>query len=599
MGDRRNLTEYYRARFASDMTTETLIAHQWQALPGGGEARIYPAIPRFSGLCSNAFLIETAGALILIDSGGQAEQAAVLADLIRELRRTAPRPLLVLLTHAHFDHFLGLFAQPELLDSLLTVVAVQEDGARALTRADRGLTQAALLEVDLQPLRVDLPLLALGAGGVQGTLNFANGLSLEVTAVWRESGLSIQRLTVDGLALDLIHTPGHSPDHCCLRVGGLVLIGDLLLAAQVAGVIGWDHAALLRSLAGMVEIMGDPGMRVVCPGHGPALPPAAAIAALAAVAEDARPLHMIAELNPGRARWLADFAAVALPEVGRLFLIMAGRLSLVSHLMAEWGVATVEARLQGLIRADQIDQLMEGFSAYRQASLEKRSPQILVALKAGEVVARLQRAFDRDGLDRLLDPSVPRRAERLLADYLLLLRGFAPARTPRAEELATLLAAGLAAHRRPGEVWEDVEGALTAAADFDDWLLARLARRPLRDGVRVTLPVVPQGLRVTVDRERFQDLLTTLLENLVGTGTTDLRLDVESGMVSGMEGQPPAVVIAILAHGRSPGARTAGPAPRPYLPWLAEQAGVRVTSATEPAAGLHGYRIHCRAFAAG
>ena len=152
------------------MTTETLIAHQWQALPGGGGARIYPAIPRFSGRSSNAFLIETGGALVLIDSGGQAEQAALLADLIRDLRRTAPRPVLVLLTHAHFDHFLGLFTQPELLDSRLTVLAVQEDGARALTRADRGLTQAALLEVDLQPLRVDLPLLALGAAGVQGTL---------------------------------------------------------------------------------------------------------------------------------------------------------------------------------------------------------------------------------------------------------------------------------------------------------------------------------------------------------------------------------------------------------------------------------------------
>ena len=574
------------------MTAETLIAHQWQALPGGGGARIYPAIPRFSGRSSNAFLIETGGALVLIDSGGQAEQAALLADLIRDLRRTAPRPVLVLLTHAHFDHFLGRFTQPELLDSRLTVLAVQEDGARALTRADRGLTQAALLEVDLQPLRVDLPLVPAEAGGVQGTRHFANGLTLEVTRVWREAGLSIQRLTVDGLALDLIHTPGHSPDHCCLRVGGLVLVGDLFLAAKVAGVIGWDHEALLRSLAGMSAIIGGAGIRVVCPGHGPTLPPAAAIGALAEVADAARPLQAIAELNPGRARWLADFAAVALPEVGRLFLIMAGRFSLVSHLMAEWGVAAVEARFQGLIRADQIDQLLAGFSAYRQASLDVHRPPMTVALKAGEVVERVQRAFDRAGLDRLLDPSLPRRAERLLADYLLLLRGFAPVRTLQAEELPVLLAVGLAVHRRPKKAWEDGLGALTAEADFDDWLLTHLARQPLLDGVRVTLPVVPRGQRVTVDRERFQDLLTTLLEHLVGTGTTDLQLGVESGM----EGDNPDVVITILARGRSPGARAVGPAPRPYLLWLAEQANVRVTSATEPAAGLHGYRIHCRPY---
>jgi len=507
------------------MTTGTLIAHQWQALPGGGGTRIYPAIPRFSGLSSNAFLIETAGALILIDSGGRADQAALLAELIRDLRRTAPRPVLVLLTHAHFDHFLGLFTQPELLDSRLTVLAVQEDGAQALTRADRGLTQAALLEVPLQPLRLDLPILTAAAGEVQRSRNFANGLSLQVTTVWREAGLAIQRLEVDGLAL----------------------------------------------------------------------PPAAAIATLVEVADAARPLQAIAELNPGRARWLADFAAVALPELGRLFLIMAGRLSLVSHLMAEWGVAAVDARFQCLIRADLIDQLLEGFSAYRQASVDVQRPPMTVAHKAGEVVERLQRTFDRDGLDRLLDPSLPRRAERLLADYLLLLRGFAPARTLQAEELAALLVAGLAAHRRPDEAWEDGQGALTAEADFDDWLLTRLARRPLLDEVRVAIPEVPLGQRVTVDRERFQDLLTTLLENLVGTGTTDLRLGVESGM----EGDHPTVVIAILALNRSPVARAAGPAPRPYLQWLAELAGVRVTSATEPAAGFHGYHIHCRPFAGG
>lgn len=69
--------------------------------------------------------------------------------------------------------------------------AVQEDGAQPLTFADRGLTQTALLEVDLKPLRRDLPLLAPAVGEVQRTLNLANGLSLQLTRVWREYGLSI------------------------------------------------------------------------------------------------------------------------------------------------------------------------------------------------------------------------------------------------------------------------------------------------------------------------------------------------------------------------------------------------------------------------
>ena len=167
--------------------------------------------------------------------------------------------------------------------------------------------------------------MATVAGGVPRTLNFTNGLSLQVTAVWREAGLIIQRLAVDGVALDLIHTPGHRPNHCCMLVGGLVLVSDLFLAAKVVRVIDWDNEAVVRSLAKMSEIIGGENIRVVCPGYVPALAPAAAIATLAVMA--ARPLQAIAELNPGRACWLADFAALtvglaataALRTPGRIF----------------------------------------------------------------------------------------------------------------------------------------------------------------------------------------------------------------------------------------------------------------------------------------
>jgi len=572
------------------MTMGALIPNQWQALPGGGEARLYPCIPRFSGNCSNAFLIETACALILIDIGGTAEQAALLADLVNELRGVRPRPLLLLLTHAHFDHFTGLFTQPEWLDSGLTALAVQEAGARALASADRSLTQAALLELSLQPLSVELPLLTAGEEEVLRSLELPNGLMLTQMGVRWEAGLAVQRLQVEGLALDLIHTPGHSPDHCCLRIGGLVLLGDLLLAARVAGLVGWDHGALLSSLAGMKEIIAGDGVRVVCPGHGPALLPPAAIAALAEVAHSARPLKDVAEMNPARAVWLADFAAVALAEVGRLFLIMAGRLSLVSYLMGELGVGGTAERLRGLINADLIDQLLADFSAYRQASGETYRPRMTVARKAGEVVQRLQRAFDREGLGRLLDPSLTRRAERLLADYLLFLRGFEPVRTLQAKDLQKVLAAGLAAHRHPAETWEALEGALTANADFHGWLLSRIARRPLLDAIQLNLAMLPAAQSVMIDPERFQDLLTTLLEHLVGTGTTDIRL----GMARVMEGQRPSPVISILARISQRGPRDLGAAPRPYLQWLAELAGVGVTFAAESSAGLHGYRLHFR-----
>lgn len=573
------------------MTMEALIPNQWQALPGGGEARLYPCIPRFSGNCSNAFLIETAESLVLIDIGGEAGQAALLADQIRALWRAGPRPLLLLLTHAHFDHFIGLFSQPELLDGRLTALAVQEAGARALCNPDLALTQAMLLELNHGPLPVDLPLLAAGEEGLPRYLNLANGLRLGQTGVWREAGLAVQRLQVEGLTLDLIHTPGHSPDHCCLRIGGLILVGDLLLAAKVAGVVGWDHEALLTSLAGMSQIIGGEDIRVVCPGHGPALHPVAATAALAEVARSAEPLKDIAELNAGRARWLADFAEVALPEVGRLFLIMVGRLSMASYFMAELSVRGAQDRLPGLIRVDLVDQLLEGFSEYGRQVTNGHRPPISVALKAGEVVRRLQRAFDFEGLGLILDPSLIRRSERLLADYLLLLRGFAPVRTLQPAGLGEVLEAVLAAHRWPEEGWEEWQPALKEEADFDDWLFTRIARRPLLDAVRVNRVALPSAQPVFIDPERFQDLLTTLIEHLVATGTQDIRL--------GMETQGPTQIVSILASIRQPVVKAADEAPRPYLLWLSHLAGVHVNLASNLAAGLYGYRIQCQSSAAG
>lgn len=568
------------------INTVDMIANQWNALPGGGEARIYPWIPRFSGLCSNAFLIETARALILIDIGGQAKQAALVADQIRELRREWPRPLLVLLSHAHFDHFIGLCAQPELLDSQLTVVAVQAAGARALTAADLAQTQAALLELSFPPLRVDLPLLAAGEDEGPRSLNCMNGLRLEQSAPWREAGLIVQGLLVEGFALDLIHTPGHSPDHCCLRLGDLVLLGDLLLAANVPGVVGWDQEALLRSLAGMTEIVGGEGIRVVCPGHGPVLLPSVASASLSQVAHAVKPLRDIAALNPERARRLADVAAMALPEVGRLFRIMAGRLYMVSHLMADLGVDGTDAQLQGLIRADLVDQLLEGFSAFSQVGAEASPTPILVAHKAVGVIERLQTAFDREGLGLLLDPSLLRRAERLLSDYQLLVRGFEPVREWQVENLQDVLTTGLAAHQHPPETLADCYRAVTEDTDFDTWLLGRIARRPLLGAVQVDLVKLPSAPSVVMDRERFQDLLTTLIEHLVGTGSKDLRLHTQTHSAS--------QVVFLEGSSHPAGLNNPGSAPRPYLQWLSDLAGVQVTLTSDPAAGRQGYQIHCR-----
>jgi len=76
---------------------------------------------------------------------------------------------------------------------------------------------------------------------------------------------------VAGLALDVLHTPGHTPGGVCLidEASRTILVGDTLFAAGVGrtDLPGGDWATLERSLRGkLFALTGD--YRCL-PGHGP------------------------------------------------------------------------------------------------------------------------------------------------------------------------------------------------------------------------------------------------------------------------------------------------------------------------------------------
>jgi glyoxylase-like metal-dependent hydrolase (beta-lactamase superfamily II) len=85
-------------------------------------------------------------------------------------------------------------------------------------------------------------------------------------------------LRVGGLRFEVLHTPGHSPGSCCLRVrdlsaegpdAELLLAGDTLFAGSVGRMDfpGGDPEAMTRSLRRLMEL---PDALPVLPGHGPA-----------------------------------------------------------------------------------------------------------------------------------------------------------------------------------------------------------------------------------------------------------------------------------------------------------------------------------------
>ncbi|MGO9320230.1 MAG: MBL fold metallo-hydrolase [Solirubrobacteraceae bacterium] len=76
-----------------------------------------------------------------------------------------------------------------------------------------------------------------------------------------------QRLSLAGLELDVVFTPGHSPGHVTYALPGALLSGDVLFQGSVGRVDlpGGDWATLERSIGSLLQAY--PAETVVYPGH--------------------------------------------------------------------------------------------------------------------------------------------------------------------------------------------------------------------------------------------------------------------------------------------------------------------------------------------
>lgn len=78
-------------------------------------------------------------------------------------------------------------------------------------------------------------------------------------------------VAVGGRGIEAVHTPGHTADHLCFRVGDRLFTGDHIMGGST--VIMEDAAAYLDSLYRVQEL----GVRRIEPGHGSSMDDAGAV----------------------------------------------------------------------------------------------------------------------------------------------------------------------------------------------------------------------------------------------------------------------------------------------------------------------------------
>ena len=80
-----------------------------------------------------------------------------------------------------------------------------------------------------------------------------------------------EQLTLAGLDIDVLFTPGHSPGHVTYSIPseGVILSGDVLFQGSIGrtDLPGGDHATLIRSIKEKILPLGDD--LAFLPGHGP------------------------------------------------------------------------------------------------------------------------------------------------------------------------------------------------------------------------------------------------------------------------------------------------------------------------------------------
>lgn len=171
---------------------------------------------------TNCYLLEDTDTkqCAVIDPGDQSD------DIAREMEQAGCTPAMLLITHGHFDHVLGV---PGLLERYPGLpVYVHEKEVNWQGKGDQYMLLAP----------------------VEGIHTVSDG----------------DAIPFGQAEIQVLHTPGHSPGSLTFQVGDVLFCGDTLFAGSCGRTdfVGGSFGVILQSLKRLANLEGN--LRV-CPGH--------------------------------------------------------------------------------------------------------------------------------------------------------------------------------------------------------------------------------------------------------------------------------------------------------------------------------------------
>ncbi len=190
-------------------------------------AQVYPVV--VGRLQTNCYILQSGRESVVVDPGDEAER------ILSFLKDLGMKPKLIIATHTHFDHVLGV------------------EALRSAT--------GALFAIHKQ----DLSILGSMQARVQQFMGFKVPPPPKVDRFLAQGDV----VKVGDETIQVLHTPGHSPGSISLAGKGYVFTGDALFNQSIGrtDLPGGDFDTLIHSIKDQLFQLEDETM--VYPGHGP------------------------------------------------------------------------------------------------------------------------------------------------------------------------------------------------------------------------------------------------------------------------------------------------------------------------------------------